>query len=149
MTDREWALVAPLLPPAKAGGRPRTTDLRAVVDGLFYLLTTGCQWRQLPKDFPPFTTVQYHFYRLRDGGVLFLGPSEMVGSGERLESISKKHRVYRHVGRSRPGEVAFPAGVQTVERILSATTAKPPPERAADFEALSRRALNDGFSGSR
>ena len=72
----------------------------------------------------------FHF-ALRDGGVLFLGPSEMVGSGERFESISKKHRVYRHVGRSRPGEVAFPAGAQTVERILSATTAKPPSERAS------------------
>jgi two-component system CheB/CheR fusion protein len=88
----------------------------------------------------------FHF-ALRDGGVLFLGPSEMVGAGERFESISKKHRVYRHVGRSRPGEVAFPAGAQTVERILSATTTKPPSsKRPADFEALSRRALNEGFS---
>ena len=87
----------------------------------------------------------FHF-ALRDGGVLFLGASETVGSGERFESISKKYRVYRHVGRSRPGEVAFPAGAQTVERILSATPAKPPSERAADFEALSRRALIDSFS---
>jgi two-component system, chemotaxis family, CheB/CheR fusion protein len=87
----------------------------------------------------------FHF-ALRNGGVLFLGPSEMVGAGERFESISKKHRVYRHVGRSRPGEVAFPAGAQTVERILSATTTKPPSERPADFEALSRRALIEGFS---
>ena len=87
----------------------------------------------------------FHF-ALRDGGVLVLGASETVGSGERFESVSKKHRVYRHVGRSRPGEVAFPAGVQTVERIPSATTAKPPSERAADFDALSRRALNDSFS---
>ncbi|MGA9598653.1 MAG: chemotaxis protein CheB, partial [Methylocystis sp.] len=87
----------------------------------------------------------FHF-ALRDGGVLFLGPSEMVSSGERFESISKKHRVYRHMGRSRPGEVAFPAGAQSVERILSATAAKAPSDRAADFDALSRRALNDSFS---
>ena len=87
----------------------------------------------------------FHF-ALRDGGVLFLGPSEIVGSGERFESISKKHRVYRHAGRSRPGEVAFPAGAQTVERIPLATTAKPPSDRAVDFDALSRRALNDSFS---
>ena len=66
----------------------------------------------------------FHF-ALRDGGVLFLGPSELVGSGERFESISKKHRVYRHMGRSRPGEVAFPSGAQT-ERIVSATAAKAP-----------------------
>jgi two-component system, chemotaxis family, CheB/CheR fusion protein len=87
----------------------------------------------------------FHF-ALRDGGVLFLGPSEMVGSGERFEAISKKHRVYRHVGRSRPGEVAFPAGAQTVERIPSATAAKALSDRAADFDALSRRALNASFS---
>ena len=53
----------------------------------------------------------FHF-ALRDGGVLFLGASEAVGSGERFESVSKKHRIYRHVGRSRPGEVAFPAGAR-------------------------------------
>ena len=87
----------------------------------------------------------FHF-ALRDGGVLFLGPSETVGSGERFESISKKHRIYRHVGRSRPGEVSFPAGAQTVERIFSATTTKPSSQRPTDFEALSRRALSDGFS---
>ncbi|MFY9657086.1 MAG: CheR family methyltransferase, partial [Methylocystis sp.] len=86
----------------------------------------------------------FHF-ALRDGGVLFLGPSELVGSGERFESISKKHRVYRHMGRSRPGEVAFPSGAQT-ERIVSATAAKAPSDRAADFDALSRRALNDSFA---
>ena len=87
----------------------------------------------------------FHF-ALRDGGVLFLGPSEMVGSGERFEPISKKHRIYRHMGRSRPGEVSFPAGAQTVERIFSATTTKPSSQRPTDFEALSRRALSDGFS---
>ncbi|BDV40440.1 protein-glutamate methylesterase [Methylocystis bryophila] len=86
----------------------------------------------------------FHF-ALRDGGVLFLGPSEMVGSGERFESISKKHRIYRHMGRSRPGEVAFPAGAQT-ERMVSATAARPHFERAVDFDALSRRAVNDSFS---
>ena len=86
----------------------------------------------------------FHF-ALRDGGVLFLGPSELVGSGERFEPISKKHRVYRHMGRSRPGEVAFPAGAQT-ERIVSATAAKAPPDRQADFDALSRRALNESFA---
>ena len=69
LTDREWALIEPHLPPARRLGRPRTTDLRAVVDGLLYLLTTGCQWRLLPKEFPPSSTVQRFFYRWREQGL--------------------------------------------------------------------------------
>lgn len=53
MTDDEWAMIAPHLPPPRRLGRPRTTDLRAVVDGLLYVLTSGCQGRLLPKEFPP------------------------------------------------------------------------------------------------
>lgn len=61
LTDAEWALIAPMLPPAKRGGRRRTVDLRAVVQALLYLLETGCQWRHLPKDFPPKSTVWGYF----------------------------------------------------------------------------------------
>ena len=68
MTDDEWALIAPHLPPPRRLGRPRTTDLRAVVDALLYLLTTGCQWRLLPKEFPPYSTVQRFFYGWREDG---------------------------------------------------------------------------------
>lgn len=57
LTDEEWALVAPLFPPAKRGGGKRSVDLRAVVDGLLYVLSTGCQWRAIPKDLPPRSTV--------------------------------------------------------------------------------------------
>lgn len=67
LTDREWALVAPLLPLAKAGGRPRTTDLRAVVNAILYIASSGAQWRMLPRDFPPVSTVQGYFYAWRDG----------------------------------------------------------------------------------
>lgn len=66
LTDGEWAVLAPLLPVGSARGRPRTTSLRAVVDALLYILSTGCQWRLLPRDFPPRTTVQRYFYRWRD-----------------------------------------------------------------------------------
>ena len=68
-TDAEWAVIEPFLPSAIARGRPRTTALRAVVDALFYIGQTGCQWRMLPKDFPPFTTVQRYFYPWRDNGL--------------------------------------------------------------------------------
>ena len=53
-TDAEWAMIQPLLPPASPLGRPRATDLRAVVNAIFYIASTGCQWRQLPKVFPLF-----------------------------------------------------------------------------------------------
>ena len=66
LTDREWALIAPLVPPARPGGRPRTTDLRSVVEAILYVSASGCQWRMLPKDFPPMSTVQGYFYDWRD-----------------------------------------------------------------------------------
>jgi len=68
-TDAEWAVIEPFMPPAAGRGRPRTTALRAVVNALFYIAQTGCQWRMLPKDFPPYTTVQRYFYPWRDRGL--------------------------------------------------------------------------------
>ena len=57
LTDAEWALVAPLIRPAKRGGRPRSVNLREVLNAVFYVLWTGCQWKALPKDLPPRSTV--------------------------------------------------------------------------------------------
>jgi transposase len=57
LTDLEWALIEPQLPPAKHGGRKRTIDLREVVNGIMYVLGTGCQWRAIPKDLPPRSTL--------------------------------------------------------------------------------------------
>lgn len=57
MTDEEWRLVAPLIRPAKRGGRPRTVNIREVLNAIFYVLATRCQWQALPKDFPPKSTV--------------------------------------------------------------------------------------------
>src|ERR1044072_8051246 len=68
-TDAEWALIDCLLPHRRRLGRPRTTDLRRVVEAIFYVLATGCQWRALPRDFPPRSTVQGYFYAWRDIGV--------------------------------------------------------------------------------
>ena len=61
LTDAEWALVAPMIPPARRGGRPRDVNVREVLNGLLYLLWTGCQWKALPKDFPPKSTVHHYF----------------------------------------------------------------------------------------
>ena len=61
LTDAEWALVEPLIPPAKHGGRKRSVDVREVLNGIFYVLSTGCQWPALPKDLPPKSTVYDYF----------------------------------------------------------------------------------------
>lgn len=69
-TDEEWAIIAPLLARTTKVGRPRLHRGRDLWNAIQYLAATGCQWAQLPRDFPPFTTVQYHFYRMRDSGLL-------------------------------------------------------------------------------
>jgi putative transposase len=69
LTDEEWALLEPLIPPAKPGGRPRTVAMREVVNGIFYVLKTGCQWGNLPGDFPPSGTVYYYFNTWRKSKV--------------------------------------------------------------------------------
>ena len=69
VTDAQWALIEPLIP-VYPGGRPRKTDLRDVIDAVFYVLRTGCQWRYLPKDFPPKSTVWRYFDEWRHNGTL-------------------------------------------------------------------------------
>jgi len=62
LTDKQWAILQPLIPPAWPGGRPRKTDIREVINALFYLVREGCTWRALPHDFPPWRTV-YNYFR--------------------------------------------------------------------------------------
>jgi transposase len=69
MTDAEWRLIARRLPPRRRLGRPREVDLRKVVEAILFILSTGCQWRALPRDFPPYSTVQGYFYAWRDTGL--------------------------------------------------------------------------------
>jgi putative transposase len=61
LTDEQWAVLQPLIPPALPGGRPRKTDMREVVNALFYLTREGCSWRALPHDFPPWKTIYNYF----------------------------------------------------------------------------------------
>lgn len=82
--DAEWAIISPFMPAKNHVGRPRQTDIRAVWDAIQYIATTGCQWAQLPKDFPPFTTVQYYFYQMRDSGVLELINQALVEAARLL-----------------------------------------------------------------
>lgn len=70
LTEAEWALVAPLIPPAKHGGAHRTVDVREVVNGLMYILSTGCQWRAIPKDLPPRSTLHDYLDRWDYDGTL-------------------------------------------------------------------------------
>jgi len=70
LTDAEWALVEPLVPPAKCGGRRREVVVRDVLNGVMYILSTACQWRALPKDLPPRSTVHRYFQRWDCDGTL-------------------------------------------------------------------------------
>lgn len=68
LTDAEWDILEPLIPPPKAGGRPAIHARRELVDAMCYVLRTGCAWRLLPHDFPPWQTVYHYFRRWRDDG---------------------------------------------------------------------------------
>ena len=70
LTDAEWALIAPLIRPAKRGGRRRSVAVREVMNGLLYVLETGCQWRHLPRDLPPRSTVHGYLQRWEWDGTL-------------------------------------------------------------------------------
>ena len=70
LTDRQWRLVERLIPPERYGGRTRSVDMREVVNALMYLARTGCQWRAIPHEFPPWPTVRFYYDRFRHDGTL-------------------------------------------------------------------------------
>lgn len=90
LTNAEWALIEPLMPSHKTTGRPRTTRLRDVFDAILYIATTGCQWRMLPNDFPPVSTVRGYFYAWRNNGLLDEINSKLVAAA-RLADGRKAH----------------------------------------------------------
>ena len=69
MRDEEWQIIAPLMPAPSRRGRPREVDLRVIVEAILYIAASGCQWRAVPKDFPPYSTIQYYFYKWRGSGL--------------------------------------------------------------------------------
>ena len=85
LTDREWALIAPLLPAPRPLGRPRTSDLREVMNAILYLASGGCAWALLPREFPHRSTVQRYFYDWRNSGVLHRINHHLVMAARDLE----------------------------------------------------------------
>ncbi len=69
LSDSEWYLIEPLIPPAKSGGRPRRVDMRAVVNAIFYVTRSGGTWRMLPNDYPAWSTVYGYFWRWQKDGI--------------------------------------------------------------------------------
>jgi putative transposase len=70
LTDAQWAQIAPLIPPAEPGGRARGVDMHEIFNGIVYVLRSGCSWRMLPHDLPPWGTVHYYYRRFRRDGTL-------------------------------------------------------------------------------
>jgi putative transposase len=69
LSDQEWAILEPLIPKAKPGGRPRSVDMRQILNGIFYMLRSGCAWRLLPHDYPAWSTVYDYFRKWRNASV--------------------------------------------------------------------------------
>ena len=123
VTDAEWDVIAPLLPGARFGGRPRTAVLRHVVNAIFYISRSGCAWRMLPSDFPPYQTV-YHYFRAwkKDG------------------TWTKVHDTLRDLLRQKEGREASPSAA-----ILDSQSAKTTEKGAP--EATMRGRKSTGASG--
>ena len=122
LTDAEWALVAPHIRAAKRGGRPRTTNMREVTNAILYLLGTGCQWRALPKDFPPRTTVfEYLDLWEWDGTLGRLPPCTLPrharASGQGSQPDGRDHRQPKRQGRRKRGAQIDPSGYSAGKKV--------------------------------
>ena len=112
LSDEEWSLLAPLLVPGKQAGHPRVFEPRRIADAAFHLLRTGCQWRALPHEFPPWPTVYYHFSRWRRSG-----------TWERVNAeLRERHRAA--IGRNRRLAKDYERLPRTGEMLLHAAMAR-------------------------
>ena len=126
LTDEEWALVGPLIPPAKRGGNKRTVVIREVVNGLMYVLSTGCQWRAIPKDLPPRSTVHG-----------FLDLWDYDGTLDRLH-----HALYVQCREAAEREASPTAAIIDSQSVKSAEKGGPRSIRPATMPARRSRARN-------
>jgi transposase len=133
LTDAEWALLGPLIPPAKHGGRPREVNVREVLNGIFYVLSTGCQWPALPKDLPPKSTV-YDYFDLW----------EWDGTLERIH-----HELYVAVREREGGEASPSAAVIDSQSAKAAQKGGRRSIRKATMRARRSRAASGTFSSIR
>src|SRR6202171_5487415 len=91
LSDGEWAWFARLIPPAKRGGRPREVSLREVLNAIFYVLSTGCQWQALPKDLPPKSTAHRRAHLCLDQPQPSLGPRLRALRSNRRRLLPPRH----------------------------------------------------------
>ena len=130
LTDEEWALVTPLIPPSKRGGNKRTVNVREVVNGLMYILSTGCQWRAMPKDLPPRSTV-YDYLDLWDWD----------GTLNRIHEA-----LYVRCREAASREASPTAAIIDSQSVKSAEKGGPAPIRRATMRARRSRARSDTSS---
>lgn len=102
LSDAEWEIISPLIPPEKGFGRPRTVNLREVLNAIFYVQRSGCQWEMLPHDFPHYGTVYKYFEKWRRRGIW----KEM--------HYQLRHRLRKKLGRQDKSTVAI-ADSQSIE----------------------------------
>jgi transposase len=133
LSDAEWALVEPLIPPAKRGGRPRDVNVREVLNAIFSVLSTGCQWHALPKDLPPKSTAHYYFMLWDWDGTL-----------ERLH-----HLLYVATRESDGREASPTAAIIDSQSAKAAQKGAPRSTRRATMRARRSRAASDTSSSTR
>ena len=106
LSNEQWQAMSRVIPPAKPGGRPRTVDMRQVLNALFYLARTGCAWRMLPQDYPPKDTVYYYFKRFRQDG-----------TWEQIHDLLRKRVRVKHGKRRQPSAAIIDSqSVKTTEK---------------------------------
>jgi transposase len=129
LTDEEWDLVEPLIPPGRSGGGKRTVIMREVVNGLMYILSTGCQWRAVPKDLPPKSTIYEYFDLWTYDGTL-----------KRIH-----HTLYERCREQAQREASPSAAIIDSQSVKSAEKGGPASIRTATMRARRSRARSGTF----
>ena len=122
LTDAEWALVEPMIPPAKRGGRRREVNVREVLNAIFYVLSTGCQWQALPKDLPPKSTAHSLLHAVGLGRHAGAHPPRALrrharARGPRGQPDRRDHRQPERQGGSKGGSTLDPQGFDAGKKV--------------------------------
>jgi transposase len=116
VTEEEWAVIAPLIPPARRGGRKRSVNIREVFNGVLYLLSTGCQWRAIPKDLPPRSTLLHYLAGWEADGTL--RRIQAVLYGQCREQAGRRESPTAGIIDSQSGKSAEKGGVKWTRRAM-------------------------------